>query len=102
MSVSFNGNENLETDTLKDSLKEIGFGEGEVFNRSIFDRVEQELRTYFAQGKYAVQIESTVTPLERNRRRGFQISKGRAAAMEKINIVGNDVFDDEELVSFSS
>ena len=99
-SVSFNGNENLETDTLKDSLKEIGFGEGEVFNRSIFDRVEQELRrTYFAQGKYAVQIESTVTPLERNRVGvDFQISEGRAATIKKINIVGNDVFDDEELV----
>ena len=99
-SISFNGNENLETDTLTDSLKEIGFAEGEVFNRSIFDQVEQELRrTYFSQGKYAVQIESTVTPLERNRVGvDFQISEGRAATIKKINIVGNDVFDDDELV----
>ena len=101
-SVSFNGNENLETDTLRDSLKEIGFGEGEVFN-PLSDRVEQNyVAPFFAQGKYAVQIESTVTPLERNRVGvDFQIS-GRAATIKKINIVGNDVFDDEELVELSS
>lgn len=99
-SITFNGNENLEAAALKESLEAIGFAEGEVFNRSVYDRVEQELRReYFARGKYAVRIESTVTPLERNRVGiNFDISEGRVATIKKINIVGNDVFGDDELV----
>jgi outer membrane protein insertion porin family len=103
-SITFNGNENLETEELKASLTEIGFAEGEVFNRSVYDRVEQELRrTYFARGKYAVRIKSTVTPLERNRVGvNFEISEGRVATIKKINIVGNEVYDDDELVDLLS
>lgn len=99
-SITFNGNDILDSDELKESLKRIGFNEGDVFNRSTYDRVEQELqRTYFAQGRYAVEIKSTVTPLERNRVGvNFDISEGRAAAISKINIVGNTVFDDDDLI----
>ena len=99
-SITFNGNDILESDELKESLKRIGFNEGDVFNRSTYDRVEQELRrTYFAQGRYAVKIKSTVTPLERNRVGvNFDVSEGRAAAISKINIVGNTVFDDDDLI----
>ncbi|NKC14191.1 MAG: outer membrane protein assembly factor BamA [Gammaproteobacteria bacterium] len=98
-SITFEGNENLETEKLLDSLQQIGFAKGEVFNRSSYAQVEQELRrAYFAQGKYAVRIKSTVTPLERNRVAvNFDISEGRVATIKKINVVGNSVFDDDEL-----
>ncbi|MEM7408052.1 MAG: outer membrane protein assembly factor BamA [Pseudomonadota bacterium] len=98
-SITFNGNDNLESERLTETLKQIGFAEGDVFNRSIYERVEQEMqRAYFAQGRYGVRIESTVTPLERNRVGvNFDISEGKIASIRKINIVGNSVFDDDEL-----
>ena len=51
------------------------------------DQVEQELRrTYFAVGKYGVKIESTITPLERNRVGiAFDISEGAVATIKQIN-----------------
>ncbi|HEY5700707.1 MAG TPA: POTRA domain-containing protein, partial [Gammaproteobacteria bacterium] len=54
-SIEFSGNKTIETEDLMTSLKDVGFAEGRVFNRSIFDSVEQELRrSYFSQGRYAV------------------------------------------------
>lgn len=99
-SISFSGNEAIKTEELVKSLEQVGFAEGRVFNRSTFERVEQELRrSYFSQGKYGVKIESTVTPLERNRVGvSFVVREGQIAKIRQINIVGNQVFDDDELL----
>ncbi len=98
--IAFSGNDTLETEDLETSLRNVGFAEGRVFDRSVFDQVEQELRrAYFAIGKYGVKITSTVTPLERNRVAiNFDISEGDAATIKQINIVGNEVFDEDDLV----
>lgn len=103
--IEFSGNRNIDTDNLKSALENVGFVEGRVFDRSIFDRVEQEIRrAYFAQGLYSARITSTVTPLERNRVAvGFDISEGIAARIRQINIVGNLSFDEDDLLDeFSS
>jgi outer membrane protein insertion porin family len=99
-SVEFSGNDTLTTEDLEAALKNVNFSVGRVFDRSVFDQVEQELRrSYFAVGKYGVQLTSTVTPLERNRVSiNFDISEGEAATIKEINVVGNDVFDDDDLV----
>ena len=98
--IEFTGNKELSTEDLLESLEQEGFAQGRVFNRSTFDQVEQELRrTYFAVGKYGVKIESTITPLERNRVGiSFDISEGAVATIKQINIVGNTVYDDDDLV----
>lgn len=100
-SITFNGNDNFDTERLSEPLKQIGFAEGEIFVRSTYDQVEQELRrAYFAQGRYGVKIESTVTPLERNRVGiNFDVSEGKVASIRKINVVGNSVFDDDDLIA---
>ena len=99
-SIEFTGNKELSTEDLLASLEQEGFAQGRVFNRSTFDLVEQELRrTYFAVGKYGVKITSTITPLERNRVGiSFDISEGAIATIKQINIVGNSVYDDDDLV----
>ena len=98
--VEFSGNKSVDTDQLLESLKQVGFAKGQVFNRSTLDQVERELqRTYFSLGKYAVKIDSTVTPLERNRVAvRFDISEGQVAKIKEINIVGNTVFGQDELI----
>jgi outer membrane protein insertion porin family len=98
-SVAFDGNDSLSDEELEQALTNSGFAVGRVFDRSVFEQVEQELRrSYFAVGKYAVKITSTVTPLERNRVAvNFDISEGAAATIKQINIVGNELFDDDDL-----
>ena len=98
--IKISGNKDIETDTLTAALKQQGLAEGLVFDRSLLDKVEQELnRQYFSRGKYAVKIKTTVTPLERNRVGiSIDISEGRAARIREINMVGNKAFSDKELL----
>jgi len=98
--IQFSGNSTIKTEDLEKSLKDVGFTTGRVFDRSIFDSVEQELRrAYFDQGRYGVKITSTVTPLERNRVAvNFDVSEGNVAKIQQINIVGNEAFDDDDLL----
>ncbi|MCP5151224.1 MAG: outer membrane protein assembly factor BamA [Chromatiales bacterium] len=99
-SIDFVGNKEIETEQLIESLQQIDFAVGRVFDRSVFDRVTQELeRTYFGVGKYGVEIRGTVTPLERNRVGvRFDIVEGEVARIKQINIVGNEVYEDDDLV----
>ncbi len=98
--IDYNGNKSLEEEVLTEGLKEIGFAVGRVFDKSLLDKVEQELqRIYFSQGKYGVKMETTVTPLERNRVGiTIDVSEGVVARIHQINIVGNSVYDDEDLL----
>jgi outer membrane protein insertion porin family len=99
-SIEIKGNRDLETEELLNGLKQIGLAEGRVFDRSLLDKVEQELqRQYFSRGKYAVKLDTTVTPLERNRVGILiDISEGQAARIKQINIVGNHRYPDAELL----
>ena len=98
--ISITGNSDIKTEDLLTALKPIGFAEGEVFDRSVLDRVEQELRRqYFSQGKYGVEIKSLVESLGGNRVAvGITIKEGRAARIKSINVVGNKAYDDDDLV----
>lgn len=98
-SIRISGTREFPQDELLRSLKEIGLSEGRIFNRSLLDRVEQELRTqYFARGFYALTIKPTVTPLERNRVDiDIAVTEGPPARIREINIVGNRRFDTETL-----
>ena len=98
--IEITGNKSLNTEVLKQGLAEVGLAEGRVFDPSVLDRIEQELeRQYFASGKYGVGIQSTVSPLERNRvALRIEIDEGLTARLKQINIVGNEAFTDKELV----
>ncbi len=49
-------------------MSQIGLAEGRIFDKGLLDRAEQELkRQYLTRGRYAANVTTTVTPLERNR-----------------------------------
>ncbi|MDJ0861354.1 MAG: outer membrane protein assembly factor BamA [Gammaproteobacteria bacterium] len=98
--ITVSGNDAIDTEPLLESLKQIGFAEGRVFDSSVLDKVDQDLRrTYFGLGKYDVKIETTTTPLERNRVAvNIDITEGAVARIKRINIVGNDSFDEDDLL----
>ena len=58
------GNKDIPDEQLIESLTDIGIAPGRVLNRSVLDRLENELlQQYFARGKYNVQIKTTTLAL---------------------------------------
>jgi outer membrane protein insertion porin family len=99
-SIKLVGMKEFSEDDLKKGLKETGLAEGRVLDRALLDKARQELqRQYFNRGKYAVEITSTVTPLERNRVAvQFDVVEGDSAKIRQINIVGNQAYPEKELL----
>jgi outer membrane protein insertion porin family len=99
-SLRLSGVKAFPEDELKKSIRSIGLSEGRIFNRSLLDRMEQDLRAqYFSRGYYAVSIKPTVTPLERNRvALDIAVVEGPPAKIHEVVIVGNRQFSDKELL----
>jgi len=97
--ITFHGNKSFPTDKMKEGLKQIGLSEGLIFDKSMLDRAEQEIkRQYLSQGKYGATVKATVSPLERNRvGLSFEIEEGAVSKIRSINIVGNQAFTEKEL-----
>ena len=98
--ITLSGIKEFSEEDLKAGLKQTGLAEGRVLDRALLDKAEQELqRQYFNRGKYAVEIKSTLTPLERNRVAvQFDVVENRSAKIQQINIVGNKAFKEKELL----
>ena len=98
--VEFTGIKEFDKDTLTKALKEIGVAESRIYDRSLVDRAEQELkRQYLSRGLYGAKITTTVTPVERNRVAvTFAVEEGDVSRIKQINIVGNKAFSDSTLI----
>ena len=98
--IEFKGIKEFNKDQLKDGLKQTGLAEGRVFDRSLLEKAEQEMkRQYLSRGKYAAEIKTTVTPLERNRVAvQFDVDEGEVAKIRQINIVGAEAFREKDLL----
>lgn len=98
--IEFTGNKSFPSDKMKEGLKQIGLSEGLIFDRSLLDKAEQEIkRQYLSQGKYGATVKTVTTPLERNRVAvRFDIEEGAVSKIRNINIVGNQAFKTEELL----
>jgi outer membrane protein insertion porin family len=97
--INIDGNKAIETEALLDGLKGAGLAVGQVFQRSTLEGMQLELqRQYVQQGRYDAFIETEVIPEPRNRVTvNIDVEEGEVAAIKHINVVGNTVFDDEEL-----
>ncbi len=98
--IDFIGAKEFEKDQLIKSLRQIGLGDGRIFDRSQLDRAEQELkRQYLSRGRYAVVITTTVTPLERNRVAiNFSVDEGDVSKIRQISIIGAKTFREKDLI----
>ncbi|MBI4997626.1 MAG: outer membrane protein assembly factor BamA [Rhodocyclales bacterium] len=98
--IEFVGLKAFDKEQLRKGLKDVGLAESRIFDRALVERAEQELkRQYLSQGHYAVQITTTVTPLERNRvGLNFNIVEGEIAKIKQINIIGARAYDEDDLL----
>jgi outer membrane protein insertion porin family len=98
-SVEVNGVKDFPKDQLNDNFKAVGLAEGRIFDRSVLDKAEQELkRQYIARGKYGVEVKTSVKDLERNRVEvTFDVEEGDTSTIKQINIIGNHAESESEL-----
>lgn len=97
--INIEGNKAIETEALLDGLKSAGLAVGQVFQRSTLEGMQLELqRQYVQQGRYDANIETEVLPEPRNRVTvNIDVDEGTVAAIKHINVVGNEVYSEEEL-----
>jgi outer membrane protein insertion porin family len=98
--IIIEGNKAIKTEALLDGLKGAGLSEGKVFKRSTLEGMKAELtRQYVSQGRYDAGITTDVELLPRNRVAvNIIVDEGTTAAIKHINIVGNKVFNDDDLL----
>jgi outer membrane protein insertion porin family len=98
--ITIDGNNDIKTEQILSAMKGAGFAKGEIYNpAAIKDIIGGMEEQYFAHGKYSVKITNKVIRRSRNRVMiQFQVSEGEPARIESINIVGNRLFSNEELL----
>jgi len=98
--IDFVGVRDFSEEQVRKSLKDNNIGEGRTYDRAVLEQAEQEIkRQYLTRGKYGATVTTTVTPLERNRVSvTFTVDEGEVAKIRRINIVGNQAFNESELL----
>jgi len=98
--ITIDGNKAIETEALLDGLKGAGLAVGQVFQRSTLEGMQLELqRQYVLQGRYDASIDSEVIAEPRNRVSiAIDVNEGTVATIQHINVVGNTIFSDEDLI----
>jgi outer membrane protein insertion porin family len=99
-SIIITGAKEFDSDTLKKSLRENNLAEGRIFDRSILDKAEQEIKKqYVSRGRYGLEVTTTVTPQERNRVAiNIAVVEGEVSKIQTINIVGTKAFREKDLI----
>ncbi len=94
------GAKEFTKENLKDGLKQVGISEAKIFDRSVLDRAEKEIkRQYTSRGFYSAKVTTTATPLERNRvSLTFTIEEGEVSKIVDINIIGASAFSESTLL----
>ena len=98
--IELTGNNKLTEEQILDSLKSSSIQVGDVLDRTVLTSIEKSLEDFYhSVGKYSAQVETIITPLPRNRVSvQFVFREGLTAKIEQINIVGNSVYTDSQLL----
>jgi outer membrane protein insertion porin family len=99
-SIDFSGMKELDADNVRKILRELGMAEGRIFDRAVLESTQLEIkRQYLARGMYAADVQTTVTPLERNRVGiNIAVTEGEVAKIRGINLVGVHAFKESDLI----
>lgn len=96
---TIDGNKDIKTEDLMDSLRGVGLARGRTFDRSVLDNVQQFLKEqYYDRGKYAVSVEADVVDRPNNMVRiHVDVREGDRARIRQVNIIGNHEFSEKEV-----
>jgi outer membrane protein insertion porin family len=98
--ITFEGNKDLKDEQLVESLDGSDIRVGETLDMTIISGIEIGLEDFYHSiGKYNADVKAEIIHLPRNRVDiNFVFTEGDAAAIEQINVVGNEIFSDKDLL----
>jgi outer membrane protein insertion porin family len=98
-SFEIEGNKDIKTEDLMESLRGVGLATGRTFDRSVLDNVQSFMREqYYDRGKYGVIVDTSVVERPNNTvRLKIDVVEGERAKIRQVNIVGNTVFEDKDI-----
>lgn len=98
--ITISGNREFTNDVLLKGLKDAGISESRTYDRSVLDKVEQEIKQlYLTKSFYAVTVRTTASPLERNRVAiNIEIEEGTVARIRQVSILGASAYSEKQLL----
>ncbi len=98
--INFSGNKAFKTKELIEVLRKADIAKGRSLDKSAVLRIQRELKEqYLAQGKYGVEIETTLDVLPRNRRAvNIKVYEGKTSRIQRVKIIGNKAFKEKQLL----
>ena len=99
-SVEVDGNKAIKTEQLNEVFDDQGLKEGEILQRPMLQQIVRELeRQYIGQARYGAKVEADIEDLPNNMVAvKINVDEGSSAHIKHINIVGNKLFSDKELM----
>jgi outer membrane protein insertion porin family len=96
---TIDGNKDIKTEDLMESLRGVGLARGRTFDRSVLDNVQQFLKEqYYDRGKYAVSVVADVQDRPNNTVAiHVDVKEGERAKIRQVNLVGNKAFKEEDI-----
>ena len=98
-SFEIEGNKDIKTEDLTESLRSVGLARGKTFDRSVLEEVSGFLREqYYDRGKYGVSVKTSVIDSTNNTVRvRIDVKEGDRAKIRQVNLVGNQAFEEKEI-----
>ena len=98
-SFEIEGNKDIKTEDLTESLRGVGLAKGKTFDRSVLDEVSSFLREqYYDRGKYGVTVDTSVVESANNTVRvRIDVNEGERAKIRQVNLVGNAAFEEKDI-----
>ncbi len=98
--VNFEGNSDIEDESLEQALDLVGIAKGRIFNENNLEKIQLELQqVYYSLGKYSARIDAEWRSIDEDRIAiDINISEGISATIKTINIVGNRNFVEDDLL----
>ncbi|WAJ72353.1 outer membrane protein assembly factor BamA [Catenovulum adriaticum] len=99
--IEFDGNKDVKEEQLQTNLDDQNIRIGEPLDKTTLTQLEKGLEDFYQSiGKYNASVTAKISHLPRNRvKLTFEFVEGDAAKVKQINIVGNELYSDEKLLS---
>ena len=96
---TIDGNKDIETEDLMESLRGVGLARGRTFDRSVLEEVQGFLKEqYYDRGKYGVVVNADVMDRPNNTVRvSIDVKEGDRAKIRQVNIIGNHSFKEKDI-----
>lgn len=98
--ITIEGNSVLETEDIIENMASAEIAEGQIFTRAALEVIRQGIQdVYSSRGRYGATVEIDVEELPRNRVAiSLNINEGEESRIRHVNVVGNEAFNEEDLL----